>query len=1397
MATKQTRAKVKNASYRWYGRLFENHHKIFVMSLIMVLAPMTRLHAASSEYPVIEKTINVGETITIDGSEFKKYGFSGCPGGYRIDDKAFSIKTNKWQRTPSSSSSLPGYWYSYELTALKRGTFEISVYVASFDRINATIKSDWVYYRIHVLDVISIELPSSLGLNVGETSKLNAIVTDNGANYSLSWSSSNANVATVDSYGIVTGKRDGNATITCIATNAISESQVSKSCQVTVSSIKVSNIILNTSSLTLECGEKKQLTATVLPDDATNKNITWSSSNSSVVSVSSTGLVSGVTYGTSTITCTANDGSDVKATCNVVVSPSAPLPIGSEFTNNNIKYEVIGDGMVSIKNGRSVKGYVNISGIVRHEGLDYTIKEIGSSAFDDCTGLTSVTIPNSVTSIGNCAFRSCSGLTSVIIPSSVTSIGSCAFQLCTSLTSVTIPNSVTSIADYTFSGCSGLTSVTIPSTIKSIGSAAFYSCTSLGTFTIPQNVTSIGSLAFIGCSSLTSITIPNNVTSIGERAFKSCTGLTSVTIGSGVTEIGVEAFDGCNGLTSVSLNCQKIGSWFTSSNIKNLTIGSGVTEIGNYAFFECMSLTSVTMLNGVTSIGNSAFSECRGMTAITIPNSVESIGSSAFSYCGSLTAVTIGNSVTSIGSSAFSPCGGLTSIKVESGNSIYDSRDNCNAIIETKSNTLILGCKNTFIPSSVTSISSSAFSGCSGLTSMTIPNSVTSIEEYAFYNCSGLTSVTIGNNVTSIGSSAFRYCSGLTDFYSNVEDVPNTGSDVFTQSSIGNATLHVKKGSLDAYKAVEPWKSFNEIVEDSESSELNVGDFFESSIDDTWCKFEVTDGHNVTLRSSLLTGNVVIPPTVTYSGVEYTITGIEGAETSNPDKPNLTAFIDKTGITGVVIPNTVTRIGACAFDGCENIASITIGTNVQDIGFKAFYDCKSLSSITWGTSLKIIEERAFYNIQLAAVTIPDGVEEIGWKAFFSKTLADVTLPTSIKKLSYGAFSCAQTRDINVNITDLMAFNYIEVVTGEYDNGLCFDFYRLFQNGTEVTNLSIPNTITKMGHIFSGCVSIQSLTIHEDVLEIANCAFWGCSNITKVVSLSDTPVIISGTIRFDNEILETATLYVPSGRTTTYKNAGWNFTNIVEMSALNDGDTFEATVGETTFKVKVLSTADKTCQIGADKTGANGSMVGSDAIVSGGKNWDGVIPSKVTGSDGQEYTVIGIGNRAFKEYSGITSIILPEALEYISEGAFMRMEDLMYVTIPAGVKTVGSFVFNGQESLTEVVSLIEYTNAINSIALDCAGAYGKANKATLVVPAGMKATYQNADGWNHFPRIVEMKQGDANGDDNLGQEDVEIAKDFIMTHQNPDGFVRHNADTNGDNKVNVVDIVNIVNLINKP
>ena len=432
---------------------------------------------------------------------------------------------------------------------------------------------------------------------------------------------------------------------------------------------------------------------------------------------------------------------------------------------------------------------------------------------------------------------------------------------------MTIPNSVTTIGYEAFSGCTGnlIVKCNIPSA-SSYYYGAFYG-SKFSSVKIGDEVETIGDYAFSDCSSITSLTIPTSVISIGDCAFSGCYSLTEVTIPNSVTSIGKSAFIGCSGLTVVE-------------------IPNSVTSIGTLAFYDCTGELIVNCdIPSASSYYYGTFRNSK-FSSVKIGDEVETIGDYAFYGCSSLKSLTIGNYVTSIGSNAFYNCSGLTSIIIGSRNSVYDSRDNCNAIIETASNTLITGCNTTLIPNSVSSIGDYAFLDCTGLTSITIPKSVTLIGWDAFYGCSGLTSIivengntkydsrdncnaiintatntlmygskntVIPNNVISIGSNAFRGLSGLTEVtipssITSIGDyafadckelksiivkkaVPiNIDTDVFSDSIYKNTVLYVPTGRKMYFEDATVWERFVNIqemdmpdVEISDSPYENVG----------------------------------------------------------------------------------------------------------------------------------------------------------------------------------------------------------------------------------------------------------------------------------------------------------------------------------------------------------------------------------------------------------------------------------------------------------------------------------------------------------------------------------------------------------------------------------------------
>ena len=356
--------------------------------------------------------------------------------------------------------------------------------------------------------------------------------------------------------------------------------------------------------------------------------------------------------------------------------------VGDTFEYQGLKYTVLtedpGNYTVTTKDGgmyypnyfpgNSVEGKIVLPAEVEYSGNEYLLTEIGIAAFEECRGLTEITIPNSVTSIGDHAFGTCTGLTEITIPNSVTSIGYGAFYACSGLKEIAIPNSVTSIGNSAFSNCSGLTKITIPNSVTSIEAYTFSHCSSLAEITIPNSVTSIGNSAFFMCSGLKEITIPTSVTSIGAFAFSDCAKLTKLDIPSSVVTIYSNAFTSCTSLEKVVLppflTSIESGIFGNCSNLKEVVIPNSVTSIEHDAFNSCKSLESVRLGSGITSIKSGAFEGCESLKEIIIPKNVTSIESSAFSGSSALNKLSIGCGVSSISNTAFNGVSSLSTINI-------------------------------------------------------------------------------------------------------------------------------------------------------------------------------------------------------------------------------------------------------------------------------------------------------------------------------------------------------------------------------------------------------------------------------------------------------------------------------------------------------------------------------------------------------------------------------------------------------------------------------------------------------------------------------------------------------------------------------------------------------------
>ena len=660
-------------------------------------------------------------------------------------------------------------------------------------------------------------------------------------------------------------------------------------------------------------------------------------------------------------------------------------------------------------------GSITLPATVTYNGVEYSVTSIGEYAFSGCDRLTSITIPEGVTSIEDGAFCGCGSLAAITLPEGVKSIGELAFSACDRLTSITLPEGVTSIGNSAFYECIGLTFIIFPESMITIGDWAFWGCSSLAAITLPEGVMSIGYCAFRDCSSLTSIAIPENsqLKSIGDYAFDYCSSLTAITLPLGVTSIGERVFERCFSLIEI------------------------VVAEGNEVYDSRNGCNAIIETNSNTLL--------QGCSATVIPEDVTSIAWRAFCDCKDLTSVNIPKGVTHIAAEAFRNCNNLIDIVVDEGNTVYDSRNNCNAIIETRNNRLIQGCFTTIIPEDVTSIGEYAFSDCRSLAAITIPKSVTSIGLKAFLHCSSLTTITLPEGVTRIEKETFAGCVSLTTI-TIPEGVTAIGRDAFSGCSsltsitipesvtsiIGSYTfyscssltaitckattpptietlstfykvdksipVYVPAGSVEAYKSAAYWSEFTNYQ--PLSSDLASG----------------TCGDNLTWRLT----------------EEYELV-IEGTGDMYDYSPETTLWYEyRESIQAITIAEGVTSIGEHAFRDCSSLTTITLPEGVTGIGEYAFYGCSSLT----------------------AIDIPESVTSIGTYAF------------------YGCDELSA-----VYISSLEAWCNIDF-GGDYANPL-YSAHDLYLNEQLVTECVFPDAQTVIkDYTFDGCANLTSVTLPE-------------------------------------------------------------------------------------------------------------------------------------------------------------------------------------------------------------------------------------------------------------------------------------------------------------------------------
>ena len=525
------------------------------------------------------------------------------------------------------------------------------------------------------------------------------------------------------------------------------------------------------------------------------------------------------------------------------------------------------------------------------------------------------------------------------------------------------------------------------------------------------------------------------VVEYAKGMFKEKTKLRSISLPTTFTVIEREAFEKCTSLTTVNLPAT-------------------ICFICEYAFWDCSSLSSINIPDGVTSIGHDAFGFCHSLTSINIPKGVTSIDRSAFESCSSLTSIKISDGVTSIGMSAFGGCSNLTSITVDRNNPKYDSRNDCNAIIETATNTLIAGCVNTVIPNDICSIADHAF--------INIPDGVTSIGSGAFYGCSSLISINIPDEVTSIGEEAFSYCSSLISI--NIPD---------GVTSIGNQAFY-GCSSLTSINIPDGVTSIGELAfsDCSSLTSINIPD-------------GVTIGGGAFWGCSTLT-SITIPDGVTSIG-EWTFCGC-------------------SSLTSINIPEGVTTIGEYLFYCCSSLSSINIPDGVTSIGYAAFEACNKLHDVyCYAEEVPTMGFGVFGDTNLSDATLHVPASAIEayrnadqWKDFGTiVAIEDDNLPID--------FGYVIISDDEVAIYALEGNEYEGEVVIPGTISVRGKTYKVvdirdsaFSGCSKITSITIPDGVTSIGNqAFYGCSSLTSINIPDGVTSIGESAFSDCSSLTSI------------------------------------------------------------------------------------------------------------------------------------------------------------------------------------------------------------------------------------------------------------------------------------------------------------
>lgn len=1009
-----------------------------------------------------------------------------------------------------------------------------------------------------------------------------------------------------------------------------------------------------------------------------------------------------------------------------------------------------------------------------------SVSALGDCAFFGCKSLTSLTIDGQYTEIGRWVFLDCENIEYLNWYSSLP-LSSVTKLLSSSLKEVVLGDSVNYIGDEAFKGCKNLSSITIPATVKTIAYGAFAGCDGLTSITIPDGVEYIGDQAFKDCKNLLSVTIPSTIKSIGWEAFAGCEGLKTITIPYGIESIGNQAFSECDGIETLYWNSNynlRNTIQPIKNTLKTIIIGDSVKTLDLSAFYGCKALTSIvvtpgntvfdsrndcnaiiesasnkmilgcktsTIPEGVTDIASNVFTYCSAPKNISLPSTLLSIADYAFSGCDSLATLVIPANVNKIGKTVTSGCYALTSLSVDPANNYYDSRNNCNAIIDKNNSKLIAGCNSSTVPEGVISIASNAFSGFAQLKSVILPSSLKVLEDGAFEQCVGLESVSFPSAMERIGSYAFAYCYKL---------------------------LSVKIPS--SIKTIEP------------------GTFMSC---DTLISIDIPSGveiigDNAFTRCRSLK-SIRIPSTVKEIGSDA-FNGCVGMHTAGPqgggydyefcwDTIPANAFAGLSNLESVYIPKTVKAIyetpsnistpdnyRGAVFEGCSNLKSVTVSfkdTKLYRYNNNGYYRESDMNYSLYMTNpickLTVLDDTiiSFFNIltdEIKELVISKDVNNIAldafayhsyttnincwqkvydeWGYYYDEVTRIIRLCSNMENITVEADNSKYASNdgvlFNIKGDELLA--YPAGREGDYRTPATIKVIQdnAFYN-SKISSIVISKNVEHVGdRSFESCDSLKEVTI-EGSPAIGYNAFGECNNIQGVWTRSVVPGSISvfdspKTIQIGeyNEFKIRSLSYIP-----TYNNELGRF-----VTDISDDEDYYWHQYADIYK--------------DDIPAGNYRVVAGILPSDDGKQ--SLFHVRISGFESESQAYVTLLDSATLKWEYLPW--LEDSIEYMEQQKLSNETsgyDSVLITnslyIPDGISLIQIALISTAESSLSM----EYSNHIvldrfflepldNDIPVEYyAGPFtaNVFNNATLYVPDGAIDTYKAAEGWKLFKNIA--------------------------------------------------------------